>query len=216
MNLEEKIQKSKEILETAIEKFKPNIATTFTGGKDSTTVLSLIREIYGNVPIPVIFVDTGLKFKETYEFIEKLKNRWSLHLIVAKNEDALKQIEPAKDKEKCCYLLKVVPLSRCIKENNFRGLITAIRWDEQEARANEKYLSKREDHWRIQPILHWTEKDIWDYIKSRNIPYNPLYDKGYRSLSCTPCTFPSEEGERAGRAKEKEIIMERLRALGYF
>jgi len=220
MKLEEKIEESKKLLKAAIEKFRPKIAVAWTGGKDSTVILGLIREIYGDVPIPVIFVDTTVEFKETYEFIENLRKAWNLNLIIAKNEKALRTIKIAEDKEKCCHLLKTEALSICIRESAFKALITGIRWDEQEARSGEKYISERKNppHFRIHPILHWTERDVWDYIKSRGIPYNPLYDRGYRSIGCEPCTEPTPEGgrERDGRAQDKEKIMERLRALGYF
>jgi len=104
-------------------------------------------------------------------------------------------------------------------------------------------MSKEEDHIRIHPVLHWTELDIWRYIKKNNIPVNPLYfakkDEGgvwrrYRSLGCIPCTNPveskadtvdkiieelktTEVEERSGRCqdKEKAYMMQKLRALGY-
>ncbi|HEX54809.1 MAG: phosphoadenosine phosphosulfate reductase [Candidatus Altiarchaeales archaeon] len=219
MGFEEKVEKSKDVIREAVERFKDKIAIAWTGGKDSTVVLGLTRELFnGRVPIPVLFVDTTVKFKETYDFINKLKREWNLNLVIARNEDALKKIEIAKDRERCCHLLKTEALNMAIKNNGWKAIIAAIRWDEQEARANEKYFSPRKNHIRVHPILHFTEKDIWDYIKSRNLPYHPLYDKGYRSIGCEPCTKPSVEGgsERSGRAQDKEEIMRRLRDFGYF
>lgn len=99
------------------------------------------------------------------------------------------------------------------------------------------WSDKEVDHYRIHPMLHWTELDVWQYIKQENIPVNPLYfavnGYRYRSIGCAPCTSPIESdadtidkiieeiksykgvGERAGRAQDKEKIMRRLRALGY-
>jgi phosphoadenosine phosphosulfate reductase len=97
--------------------------------------------------------------------------------------------------------------------------MVGIRWDEHPARSSETYFSPREDHMRVHPILHFTEKDVWSYIRRNNVPYNPLYDKGYRSLGAKIDTEPvadPDAPERAGREKEKEKIMERLRELGYF
>ncbi len=220
MKLEEKVEKSKEILEAAIEKFGERCAVAWTGGKDSTAILGLLKEMYGRVPVPVIFVDTTVEFPETYEFIEKIRSEWDLDLIVAKNEEALKTIKIAEDKELCCRLLKIEALNKCIREKGFKAVVTGIRWDEQEARSGETFVSRREnpDHLRIHPILHWTEGDVWEFIKTRNLPVHPLYSKGYRSIGCEPCTEPTPEGgrERDGRAQDKEEIMERLRKLGYF
>jgi len=220
MYFEKKIEKSKQVIREAVERYgKDRIAVAWTGGKDSTTVLGLIRETFnGEVPIPVVFVDTTVKFKETYEFINRIKNEWNLNLVIARNDDALKRIQIAEDRETCCHLLKTEALNMAIKNNGWKAIIGGIRWDEQEARSNEKYFSPRKNHTRVHPILHFTEEDIWRYIRSRNLPHHPLYDKGYRSIGCEPCTKPSIKGgtERSGRAQDKEEIMRRLRDMGYF
>ncbi len=219
-DLEEKANKSIEIIKESVIRFgKDNIATTFTGGKDSTVLLHLIRRAFnGSIPFRVFNIDTSFKFKEIYEFRDKLVQIWNLHLIVLKNEDALKSMNKQTDHETCCYLLKTTPLNNAISKYNIKALMTAIRWDEQEARKEEEYLSRRVNHMRVQPILHFTEKDIWEYIRKYNIPYCSLYDRGYRSLGCEPCTRPSapDGPERSGRSQDKEIIMKRLRELGYF
>lgn len=113
-----------------------------------------------------------------------------------------------------------VPLNQAIESLGLRALLTGVRWDEQEARADDNYFSPREnpDHVRVQPLLHFKEADIWAYIKKYHIPYCELYDKGYRSLGCAPCTSPSSGtgSERNGSTQDKEKIMTRLRELGYF
>jgi phosphoadenosine phosphosulfate reductase len=108
------------------------------------------------------------------------------------------------------------------------ALATAIRWDEQEARIEEDYFSQRTapDHTRIHPILHFTERDIWDCIHLYDIPFCTLYRIGYRSLGAKNSTekqadIPAWEQdlentyERAGRGQDKEKVMEQLRSLGY-
>ncbi|CAD7770753.1 MAG: Phosphoadenosine phosphosulfate reductase [Candidatus Methanoperedenaceae archaeon GB50] len=219
-SLEQREAESRKIIKEAIEKHQGKIATAWSGGKDSTTVLHLIKQEFGKVIIPVVFIDTSVKFPEIYAFRDKLAKEWNLNLIIIKNENALKEIEIAKDKKECCYLLKTLPLRQIIEKNGWQALITAVRWDEQEARKNEVYISPRENppHLRIHPILHFREIDIWSYIKKYNVPYCELYHKGYRSLGCIPCTqLGSAEGpERSGRDQSKEEIMQRLRDLGYF
>jgi len=217
--LEEKEKESRKLLKEAIEKFgMEKVAVAWSGGKDSTTVLHLIRQEFKKVIIPVVFIDTSVKFKEIYSFRDKLAKEWNLNLIIVKNEEALKTIKIAQNKEECCYLLKTIPLREAITSHGWQALITAVRWDEQEARKNETYFSRRETppHTRVHPILHFRELDIWAYIRKYNIPYCELYHKGYRSLGCAPCTKIGGEAERAGRDKNKEEIMQRLRGMGYF
>jgi len=219
--LEQKEAESRKIIKEAIEKYgKDKIGVAWSGGKDSTTVLHLIKQEFGEIPIKVVFIDTSVKFPEIYAFRDRLAKEWNLDLLIAKNDEALKTIKIAENKQECCYQLKTIPLHQTIETNGWQALITAVRWDEQEARKDEVYFSPRENppHTRIHPILHFREIDIWFYIRKYNVPYCELYHKGYRSLSCMPCTtLGSADGpERSGRDQSKEEIMQRLRELGYF
>jgi phosphoadenosine phosphosulfate reductase len=219
--LEDKVKKSQEVLKEALERFAGKIALAWTGGKDSTTTLHLLRDLYGGqVPIPVLNIDTSAKFKEIYEFRDRIAKDWGLDLRIEKNEEALKEIVIAADKAECCFRLKAEVIARSLVKYGWEALIVALRWDEQPDRARDEYFVYHETppHYRVQPILHFTELDIWSYIRSRNVPFCSLYRKGYRSLGCEPCTKVGVPGqaERAGRDQTKEEIMKRLRALGYF
>jgi phosphoadenosine phosphosulfate reductase len=216
MSFNEKVRRSKEILREAFQRFD-RMGIAWTTGKDSTVALYLIKEMHGKVPIPVLHGDTTVKFKEIYDFRDKVAKEMGLDLVVVKPEIP-EGFEIAKDREKCCHLLKTVPMQKKIKEMGLKAIIVGIRWDEQKARENEEFFSERGDHHRVHPLLHWSEEDVWRYIRERNIPVNPLYEKGYRSLGCEPCTKPTPKGgaERSGRSQDKEEIMERLRALGYW
>ena len=219
-SLEKKIQKSIDvILETEKRFGREGIALTWTGGKDSTTLLHLVKNAYnGTIPFRVFNIDTSVKFKEIYEFRDRLSKEWNINLIILRHPNPQEVIKTAKDHAECCFLLKTQVLEKGVKEYSVKALLTAIRWDEHPARAEEKYFSQRENHLRVNPILHFMERDIWEYIKKNDVPYCELYKKGYRSLGCEPCTsIMSESGpERGGRALDKEEIMERLRELGYF
>jgi len=220
-DLDKKIAKSKEVLKEALDRFSPNIALAWTGGKDSTTTLHLLRDICGGqVPIPVLNIDTSVKFKEIYEFRDRISQEWNLNLVVERNEEALETIKIAADKEECCLRLKAEVIANSINKYGWQALITGMRWDEQPDRVKEEYFSPRENptHMRVNPILHFNEMDIWQYIKTKKIPYCDLYHRGYRSLGCEPCTKLGvlDGPERAGRDQRKEDIMGRLRDMGYF
>lgn len=218
--LETKVGKSIDVILEAERRYgRDGIAVAFTGGKDSTTLLHLVRTAYnGTVPFKVFNIDTSVKFREVYEIRDRIAKEWNLDMTILKHPNAKEVIEKARDSAECCSLLKSGVLDSGIREYSIKALMTAIRWDEQEARADEKYFSERDGHTRIHPILHFMEKDIWEYIRRNDIPYCELYNRGYRSLGCAPCTEPSGEHgpERAGRSLDKEAIMKSLRELGYF
>lgn len=126
------------------------------------------------------------------------------------------------------HLMKTVAMNLFIEDNGIQVVATAVRWDEQEARKEETYFSPRTNppHMRIQPILHFKERDVWDTIHNYKVPFCILYRYGYRSLGAKGTTFknsgiPAWEQdlentpERAGRGQSKEEIMEKLRSLGY-
>lgn len=252
------------LIREAKAQFK-NPAVLWSTGKDSTATIWLCKKaFFGKVPFPVIHIDTSYKFPEIYEFRSKIAEEWNLNLIIAKNKKALEEgMSPEKGRLKCCTELKTEALKDLIKEREFDALILAIRRDEHGIRAKERYYSPRDEnfrwnykdqpaelwdlyvkpsedftHMRVHPILHWTELDVWQYVKQEKLPANPLYfaknGKRYRSLGCMPCTVPipskastideivqeiktSKTPERAGRAqdKEKDCMMQKLRSLGY-
>jgi len=263
-HLQELENKSIAIIREAKAQFK-NLAVLWSTGKDSTTSLWLCKKaFFGRIPFPVIHIDTGYKFPEIYKFRDKVAQEWGFNLLVAKNEEAIeKGMSPEKGRFECCTLLKTEALQDLIEREKFDALILSIRRDEHGIRGKERYFSPRDEefkwdyknqpaemwdlyvkpaedysHMRVHPILHWTEFEVWQYVKQEGLPVNPLYfaidGKRYRSLGCQPCTIPipsnaktidqiveelrtSKISERAGRAqdKEKAYMMQKLRALGY-
>jgi len=263
MDLEQKIEKSKKIIREATKKLgTEKTAVAWTGGKDSTVLLWLVRNICGkeSMSLPkILFINEGHVFEEVFEFVNELKKEWKFNVIETKNEDVLKQVKKVGDIVKVKnlsdrnkrelkaisfegdefpfepesyignHLMKTVALNMTIEKYGFETVMSGIRWDEQEARANETYVSirKNPDHVRIHPLLHFRERDIWETIRKNNIPHNKLYDQGYRSLGAKGTTTKTSDipawdqdlehtKERAGRRQDKEKIMEKLRKLGYF
>lgn len=264
--LSELENKSIYIIREAYWEYRDKLAVLWSIGKDSTTMLHLVRKaFFGKVPIPVIHLDTSYKFKEIYDFRNEYAKKWGLKLIVVRSEDALKLgMSPEKGHLECCTALKTAALKDCIKQYGFKALLLGIRRDEHSIRAKERVFSPRnsdfqwdyqnqpaelweqynktanseEEHFRIHPMLGWTELDIWRYIQRENLPIVDLYfaknGTRYRSIGCQTCCTPALSSassvsdiireletantpERAGRAQDKEqtYMMQKLRALGY-
>lgn len=201
MNLESKIKKSKKIISKALKLFNyDSLAVAWSGHKDSTVLLHLCKTVYRDEKIKAFLNITGKDFPEALEFVDNLSRDWGVEVIKVKKSDKIKAIETG------------------ISKFGIKAYISAIRREENEARSRETYISKRETHMRIHPILDFTEKDIWEYIKKFNVPYLKLYDEGFRSLGEKTNTRKSGEGhaERSGRLKSKEKLMFALREMGYW
>ena len=133
------------VRETYAEFKKP--AVLWSMGKDSTTMLWLCRKaFFGKIPFPVIHIDTGRKFKQMYEFRDEIAREWGLDLLVARNEEALKEgLSPEDGKLDCCTRLKTEALKMFLEKHGFDALILAIRRDEHGIRAKERYFSPRDE-----------------------------------------------------------------------
>ncbi|MGE4285034.1 MAG: sulfate adenylyltransferase subunit CysD [Phycisphaerae bacterium] len=189
------------IIREAYSQFR-NIAVLWSIGKDSTTLLWLVRKaFFGKIPFPVMHIDTSYKFKEIYEFRDKYTKEWDLDLIVSRNEEAIAAgMGPDKGKFDCCNQLKTIALKQAIAKKKFKALLLGIRRDEHGIRAKERVFSPRdedfewdyknqppelwdqyktkaaeEEHLRVHPLLGWREIDIWEYVRRENIPIPSLY-----------------------------------------
>lgn len=218
INLNWKIRASQKVVRHALKNWWPEIGIAFTGRKDSSVMMHIIMATSKKIP-DAIFIDHGLHFDESYKTIERLKNLWNLKIDYVADEQLLVRLNSGRKKEEKRIILqklKIKTLKDTIKKKKWKAVFTAVRKDEHPSRSNEMYFSDRKDHTRVHPMLHWTEDDIWSYIKHENIPYNPLYDSGYRSIGAKIFTSKTSYSERSGRDQDKENIMERLRSLGYF
>lgn len=224
--LEEKGGAARALLEKTLEHRDPGqVAVAWTGGKDSTVALSLWREVLAlqgvEHAVLAVSIDTGLKFPEVTAFRDAWASRWGLDLRVVRPSVSLADYPVAEDPVACCRELKVRPLHRALEELGITALITGLRADEhpdRAARGAEEPRTTETGHAYVQlnPILDFTEMDVWAWLSARGLPFCELYGKGYRSLGCMPCTELSGAGERSGRSGAKEARMEELRSLGYF
>ena len=223
--LEQKIERSREIIKEALERYK-NIGVGFSGGTDSLVLLHLILPLKKD--IPCIFVDTQHEFPETYEFVNKVIIEWDIK-DYQKVRAHRKRTEEFKEKFgwktpefTVAYdgYHKIAPMMKAITDRKFDAFLVGLRGVEHEERAKEVFFSPRQNpsHMRVHPLLFWRQSDILEYVKKFNIECNPLYAKGYTSLGCTVFSEKNTDPnahERAGRGVVREEVMAKLRALGY-
>lgn len=224
-SLDDKLALTRERMRGLPDKFNGGeIYVAWTGGKDSTTVLwlwkTLLAELNPHEKARALSIDTGVKFPEIVDFRGRLASEWDLELTVVRPEADIERYPVAEDKTACCWDLKIKPLKRAVGELEISALLTGIRADEHPDRAGREWFEKRQEpeHVLVNPILHWTEMDIWAFAMDAGLPYCELYDLGYRSLGCRPCTEKPGQGgdERDGRDRDKEERLGMLHSLGYF
>ncbi|MDO9632712.1 MAG: phosphoadenosine phosphosulfate reductase family protein [Humidesulfovibrio sp.] len=232
--LTDKLARSREVLASVLNAFAPaRVAVAYTGGKDSGVALFLWKEALARAglaslqaisDLKAISIDTGCKFPQVMAFRDRLSKDWNVALTIARPGVDLAAYPVAVDKVSCCRDLKILPLCAALRDTGTRALFTGIRRDEHPSRAHRQYAELRAEtkdcpeHWQVNPILDWTEMDIWAFITGEGLPYCELYLDGYRSLGCVPCTKPAgaDADERAGRDPDKERQLETLKSLGYF
>jgi phosphoadenosine phosphosulfate reductase len=161
--------------------------------------------------LPVLFIDTGYHFPETLSYALEMTAALKLNLVVCKprvSRDAFEAERGPKlhdrDPEACCAHNKVEPLQREVARLGRSVWMTALRRDQSDTRKATPVLATQADGTlKVNPLVRWNEKAVYQYLKTHGIPQHPLYEKGYRSIGCSPesCTRPvrPDEDERAGR-----------------
>jgi phosphoadenosine phosphosulfate reductase len=192
---DKKVQHALLIIKKALEKYNP-IAVGCSFGKDSMVALHLARRI--NPQIPVFFVKTKFMPQETLDFKEKVVDLWNLNLAQFESEEDVASDLPLTDPDECCRILKVEPTKEAVK--NLEAWITGVRNTEGITRVSFNEVEFR-GLVKINPILEFTEADVWRYIAIHSIPVHPWYSLGYRSLGCACCSVPNTNEERGGRWK---------------
>lgn len=223
-SLDAKLDNTVHLMKKVLSEHSPEkISVAWTGGKDSTVVLAIWREVlkmegYDGRP-HALSIDTGVKFPQVLAFRDSLGHQWQIDVEIVRPDVDLNSYPLAEDVVRCCRELKVEPLMKAVKKSGIDVLVSGIRRDEHPSRMNRTYFEQREnpEHIMFNPILDWTEMDIWSFITANDLPFCELYNDGYRSLGCQPCTKKSSGGtEREGRNEAKEQNLELLTSLGYF
>ena len=184
--MDEKYEHSRELISEAIDEYYPRIAVACSFGKDSMVVLDIARRIRPD--IPVFTVMTRFKPLETFEYKDKISKKWHLNIKEYSSSKPIPDNLFKTNPDKCCQILKVEPIKKAVK-----GLdcwICGLRNTEGRTRKDYKEVENSDGLIKLNPILCWTEADVWRYIACRRIPIHPWYQHGYRSLGCKPCTAP--------------------------
>ncbi len=199
-----------EVLRWFLGEYKGKIALASSMGMEDQVLTDMVAKID---PAAKIFtLDTGRLFYETYELIEKTNLRYKINIdIYFPDSSRVQQMVNTKginlffqsieNRKECCGVRKIEPLRRA-----FKGLevwICGLRREQSSTRTQNQLVEWDEANGliKLNPLIDWTEQQVWDYIKQNNVPYNILHDKGFPSIGCQPCTraiFPGED-VRAGR-----------------
>ena len=205
LSLEFETKTPQEIIQWAVDAFWPEIALSSSFQTQSMPLLYMTTRLKRG--LLVFFLDTGYHFWESLIFREKIVSEWQLNVIDLYRDtrwDAFVRHHirtlPAEDPNLCCYIHKVMPMQKALKD--IKAWISGIRRDQTSVRAHAKILELQDDGLlKINPLLNWTKADVKRYADENNLPSHPLLEKGYRSIGCAPCTVAIglNEDERAGR-----------------
>jgi phosphoadenosine phosphosulfate reductase len=197
---------AEEVLRWGFDRFSPDIAIASAFGAEGMVLIDLASSLRSN--FRVFTLDTGFFFPETYELIEKVERRYGIsvercrpELTPADQERVHGPALWARDPDRCCALRKVEPLETKLRQ--LTAWVSAIRREQTAARAASFKIEwdTKFELVKLNPLADWTSDEVWTYIRSHGVPYNPLHDRNYPSIGCTHCTRAVRAGEdaRAGR-----------------
>jgi phosphoadenylyl-sulfate reductase (thioredoxin) len=196
------------ILGWAARRHAPKLGFATGLGVEGCVVIDLAAR--AGVQLDVFTLDTGLLFAETYTLWARLEGRYGITIRPvrplltveqqgARHGDALWSRDP----DACCRMRKVEPLAAAVEAAGLTAWISAIRRDQTPDRADARFVARdrRFGIVKINPLVRWTDTDVWRHVLEHEVPYNPLHDQGFPSIGCAPCTTPGAPGEdpRAGR-----------------
>ncbi|MCB1088651.1 MAG: phosphoadenylyl-sulfate reductase [Verrucomicrobiae bacterium] len=180
---------AEERMRWAAETFQSRLALSSSFGAQSAVSLHLATQIWPD--IPVILVDTGYLFAETYEFIDQLAERLSLNLKVYRSAISPAWQERRYGKlweqglngiEKYNQINKVEPMNRALADLGIDAWISGLRRQQSKSRENLSVLAVSDGRVKLHPIVDWTDRDIFEYLQKHNLPYHPLWEQGYVSI----------------------------------
>ncbi|MBV8078378.1 MAG: phosphoadenylyl-sulfate reductase [Planctomycetaceae bacterium] len=196
-----------DIIRWAVEMFYPRLTMATAFGPEGCIIIHMLAEIEPRVR--VFNLETGYQFAETLELRDRIAERYGIEVELVRPDTTVEQYEAQHggplyihQPDQCCHDRKIIPLRRAVA--GYDAWISSIRADQSPHRAGASVVG-----WdakfglvKVNPLLSWTQRDVWAFVVANDVPYNPLHDQGYPSIGCWPCTSavaPGETDERAGR-----------------
>ena len=200
-----------QVLEWAIERFGRSLAICSSFQAEGCVLIDMAARI--DPSVRVFTIDTGRQPQETYEVIDRIRERYGIAVEVFAPDHRLVERMAARHgvnlfyrdvnlRLLCCQVRKVMPLRRALM--GCGAWVTGLRRDQWATRSNIRKLEIDHDHGgivKLSPLADWQDDEVWDYIRRNGVPYNRLYDRGYRTIGCAPCTRAVRPGDdpRSGR-----------------
>lgn len=198
------------VLRQAVELLPDDLAIVSSFGADSAVILHMVARIDKN--LPVLFLETGKHFPETLDYVETLSETLGLTNVRALTPDAadVARFDPhgdlwENDPDSCCHIRKTEPLDAAVA--GFGGWVTGRkRFQTAERGVLPHFELTNDDRIKVNPLAYWNGDDVAAYRKAHDLPEHPLYDKGYKSIGCAPCTSVVADGEdvRSGRWRGRD------------
>ena len=196
------------IVQWGYETFGHGLVMTSSFGAQSALMLHLVTRVVPH--IPVVLIDTGYLFPETYRFVLQLTERLNLNLKVYTPQMTTGWLEAVHGRlweqgddglKRYHQLVKVEPMQRALDELNVQAWLAGLRREQTDHRATLRPVEQQDGRFKIHPVLDWSTKDVHEYLKRYDLPYHPLYYKGYASIGDVHSTVPitAEQHERDGR-----------------
>ncbi len=201
---------AEEIVRWAAETFGSEIKAASSFGAEDVVLIDMIAKV--TPQIKVFTLDTGRLHDETYEVMERVRTRYSIEIeAVFPDREAVERLvrekgfysfrESVENRRECCGIRKVEPLRRALA--GMRAWMTGLRRDQAVTRTDTEAIEWDEANGlaKVNPLVEWTNEQVWEYIRAHKVPYNALHDRGFPSIGCAPCTRAIKPGEdiRAGR-----------------
>ena len=199
-----------DVLTHFLNRFGDKIALSTSLGLEDQVLIHMVQSI--NRQTKIFTLDTGRLFPETYDRIERTAKKYKVPIkVYFTDSNEVEQMVAEKginlfydsieNRKQCCGIRKLKPLARAL--NGLEVWITGLRRDQSVTRNEVKMVEWDELNGlvKINPLINWSEQEVWDYIHQHDIPYNPLHKKGFASIGCQPCTRAIMKGEdiRSGR-----------------
>ena len=201
---------AEEVVRWAADTFGQEIALASSFGAEDVVAIDMIAKVAPG--IQVFTLDTGRLHDETYEVMERVRVKYDVVIqSYFPDREAVERLEREKgfysfresieNRKECCGIRKMEPLRRAL--SGMKAWMTGLRSEQAVTRAEMAVVEWDEGNGlaKVNPLIDWSEEQVWEYVRANDVPYNALHDRGFPSIGCAPCTRAIKPGEdvRAGR-----------------